>query len=777
MKFLSFTKILLFSFAIYPMVLMNAQANEYSISGLIKDAVTGEVLVGANIVLYKDSITTAAQHYRGTTTNIHGFYAFPNLRAGNYFLIARYIGYKTSVKELRNLKANMVHFTINLHLGEIEKEEVIVIGKKTDKSLISNLDVSPELLSKLPSLSGETDLFKLLQMLPGIKTATELSGGLYVRGGSPDQNLTLVDGLTIYNPSHIGNIASTFNSDAIQEIRLIKGAFPAEYGGRLSSILDIKLRSGTKERSKGILGIGMINSFFTLEGPISGNSTYMISGREMYYDKWQSRFKQSGAIPRYNFSDLNAKINYVASEENSFSFSAMYSKDNLYSSASLNELSYSTGWDNLCVGINWLHINSKSGLITSGFSVTNYDFRSLINNNSSQNVTDNFYAASKLRDYSLKQNYELHINEDHTLKTGFDITLHQYDLRYSTAYNPLMETDPYAADNFYSLEDALYFQTESQITSRLKLNTGLRFYYFGERKYFNAEPRFEFSFAVTENTFIKSAYAVTHQFLHLIVRNDVSLPTDVWYPSTKNILPGSSAQYVFGIDQYLGDGKDDYLLSLESYYRNMENLYEYKNSIELNSLKGSLENQLVKGKGEAYGVELFFNKKSGSVSGWIGYTLSWTRRQFDELNNGKLFFPKYDRRHDASAVLSYSINEHWSTGITWTYATGGRYSLPPGQYLFNEISPGTGANVYIDYSTLNNAQLPAFHKMDFNVTYKSSLLNAPVEIYLNIYNLYNRQNPFAKFVSKESENGTFVIKTKQLVLFPIIPTVGCNVKF
>ncbi|MFA6598441.1 MAG: TonB-dependent receptor [Ignavibacteriaceae bacterium] len=768
-------KILLFFLILSPLVLVNAQTKENSISGLIKDAVTGEILVGANIVLYKDSIKATDQHYKGTTTNIHGFYVFPNLPKGNYYLIARYIGYKPTIKEVSGLKSNTVHFNIDLIPGEIQKEEVLVIGKKSDKSLISNLDVSPELLSKLPSLSGETDLFKLLQMLPGIKTASELSGGLYVRGGSPDQNLTLVDGLTIYNPSHIGNIASTFNSDAIQEIRLIKGAFPAEYGGRLSSILDIKLRSGTKERNKGTIGLGLINAFFTLEGPISGNSTYMISGRDMYYDKWQDNLNQNSNIPRYNFSDLNSKINYVVSEENIFSISAMYSKDNLYSPESSKDLNYSTGWDNLCVGLNWLHINSRSGLLTSSLSVTNYGFRSLILNNSSEDITDNFFSSSRLRDYNLKQNFELHLNEIHTLKTGIDLTLHQYDLRYSTAYDPLLETDPYAGDNFYSLEGALYFQAESQLTSRLKLNTGVRLYYFGERKYFNAEPRLEFSYALTENTFIKSAYAVTHQYLHLIVRNDVSLPTDLWYPSTKKILPGSSDQYVFGIDQYFGG--QDYLLSLESYYRNMDNLYEYKNSSQLNSSKGTVEDQLVKGKGEAYGVEVFFNKKAGSISGWVGYTLSWTRRKFDDLNNGKIFYPKYDRRHDLSFVLSYNINDNWSTGLTWTYASGQRYSLPPGQYMFNEISPGTGSNIYIDYSELNNAQFPAFHKMDLNLTYKCSLFNLPFEIYLNIYNLYNRQNPFAQFVSKESENGNTAVKVKQLVLFPIIPTVGFNFKF
>jgi hypothetical protein len=225
-------------------------------------------------------------------------------------------------------------------------------------------------------------------------------------------------------------------------------------------------------------------------------------------------------------------------------------------------------------------------------------------------------------------------------------------------------------------------------------------------------------------------------------------------------------------------GGQDYLLSLESYYRNMDNLYEYKNSAELNSLKSSVEDQLVRGNGEAYGIELFFNKKSGNISGWFGYTLSWTRRQFDDLNNGKIFYPKYDRRHDLSLIIVYKFNDSWTAGMTWTYASGERYTQPPGQYQFNEISPGTGTNIYVDYPELNNAQLPAFHKMDLNLTYKFPLFNMPFEAYINIYNLYNRQNPFARYVSTETDsNGKTTVSVKQLVLFPLIPTLGFNFKF
>jgi len=495
----------------------------------------------------------------------------------------------------------------------------------------------------------------------------------------------------------------------------------------------------------------------------------------MYYDFYQNKVNKSSSVPRYNFSDLNLKINYRLSDANTLSLTALYSKDNLYNPPASSNLNYATNWDNVSIGLTWLHINAKSFLLTSGLSFTDYGFRSLIFNNSSQNLADNYFSSSRLRDYSLRQNVELHLNEDHTLKTGVELLVHQYELLYSTNYNPILELDPYAGDNTYSLEGALFFQMESRFSSRLTMNSGIRFYYFGEGKYFNAEPRFECTFAVSDNTFLKTAYSASHQFLHLITKNDVSLPTDLWYPSTKAILPSSSDQYIFGIDQYLG--KHEYLVSVETYYRNMQNLYEFKNASILNSSNGNLDDQLLRGKGEAYGVELFINKKSGDLTGWIGYTLSWTKRKFVELNNGKLFYPKYDRRHDISSVLVYKISEHWSTGITWTYFTGEYYSLSPGQFKFSEISPGTGSNLYVYYPNMNNAQLPAYHKMDLNITYKFQAFALPFEAYLNIYNLYNRQNPFARYTANEIENGKSVLKVKQLVLFPILPTIGINCKF
>jgi len=332
-----------------------AQETKYNISGFITDAVSGEALVGANILLYKDSLNFTLPPAAGTATNKFGYYVIPSLSSGNYYIISRYIGYRTNISEL-NIKGDQITFTLSVELfpEEIELKEVIVEGERRELINTSTVDVSPELLSKLPTLSGEVDLFKSLELLPGVNKSSEISSGLYVRGGSPDQTLTLVDGVIVYNPAHLGNIASTFNTDAISDIRLIKGAYPAEYGGRLSSVLDIKLRSGTKEKEKGTVGLGIINSFAAFEGPLTEKSTYMISGRVMYYDVLQRNFNTSSSIPRYNFFDLNAKLNYLLSESNILSISALYSNDRAYSPPTVSDTDYDIEWRNLNLSLNWL---------------------------------------------------------------------------------------------------------------------------------------------------------------------------------------------------------------------------------------------------------------------------------------------------------------------------------------------------------------------------------------------------------------------------------------
>jgi len=755
----------------------NAQTNSYTISGFITDAVTGEALVGSNILVYQDSIDIIHPPLTGTATNKFGYYAIPSLLKKKYVLIIRHLGYKTTIREIYvSGHSPSESFSVQMLAEEIELEEIIVEGEKQERTLTGTIDVPTELLTAMPTLTGEVDLFKSLEFLPGVNKSSEISSGLYVRGGSPDQTLTLVDGTIIYNPAHLGNIASTFNSSAISDVRLIKGAFPAEYGSRLSSVLDIKLRSGTKEKEKGTVGLGSINSFALFEGPLGSKSTYLVSGRVMYYDVIQKNFDIGNTVPRYNFYDLNSKLNLVISENSILSISAIFSQDHAYSPTDIQETDYDIEWTNLNLSMNWLQVNTKSLLLNSVISFINYEFSSKIGVNPTTVTSYTYFSNPNLTDLDFRQNAELRWHEDHIFKTGFDIALHNYDLLYSDVYSDALNKDPYAGKDITSIEAALYFQSESQFTPQLSANIGGRFYYFGSSKYFNIEPRISASYSFTPDFIMKGAFAIAHQFLHLIVRNDITLPTDLWYPSTKNIEPSYSKQYVFGFDTYWI--YQAYVFTIEGFYKDMQNLYEFKNSVQLNPVDDSIEDQFTKGQGEVYGVELFLNKRKGNFTGWIGYTLSWSRRQFDELNSGKIFYSRYDRRNDFSIVLAYKLFDNFNSGATWIYATGQRYSLPPGQFVFDPVGTGGDPQIQYNYKGINTEMFPAYHKLDLNFNYSFKWLNSDFETYLTLYNVYNRHNAFAQYVVlEENEQGEQVAVVKRITLFPFIPSFGIAIKF
>lgn len=751
-----------------------SQDKSISISGFVFDATTGEALIGTNILVYKDTLNKNIDPVYGAAANNYGFYMIPKLKREKYFLLFRYIGYKVAIREvnLTTLESNL-NFNVQLKPENISLDEIIVEGKKIDKNILSTVDVSPELLTKLPSLTGEVDLFLALQLLPGINKSSELSNGLYVRGGSPDQTLTIVDGGVLYNPAHIGNIASTFNSNAIRDIRLIKGAFPAEYGGRLSSVLDIKLRSGTKEKESGTIGIGVINSFFSLEGPLKESATYMIAGRWMYYDALQRSFNQQSSVPRYNFYDLNGKVNYNISEASSFSISAMFSRDNMYNPP-VDDIEYDIEWENLNVTLNWIQINSNSLFLNSSLGYVNYQFSTKIGVGNNTTSSSSYYSYPDLTDIIFKQNAELNIAMNNKVKTGFEISFHNYDLLYNEYYDLSVEQDPYAGKNINSIEAALFLQDEAEYFNDLKTNIGGRIFYFGERNQISFEPRVSLSYQMYNDFYFKAAASVANQYLHLIYRNDIALPTDLWYPATANIEPSQSTQYVLGFDKYFD--QDSYQASIESYYRNMKNLYEFKNSPKINPLNDSIEDQFIKGEGEAFGVEMFFQKRKGVLQGWIGYTLSWTKRKFDELNLGKVFYPKYDRRHDFSAAATYNLTNEITFGATFTYASGMRYNSATGQFGFGSIGVSGSPQLLLDYPGLNTTKFPAYHKLDLSFNYKIKLSKVDINIYANLYNVYNRKNVYAQYVVFPSDKSEPPM-LKRISLFPFIPAAGVSITF
>jgi hypothetical protein len=428
------------------------------------------------------------------------------------------------------------------------------------------------------------------------------------------------------------------------------------------------------------------------------------------------------------------------------------------------------------LSLNWLQVNKKSLLLSSIVSFINYEFSSKIGLNPETITSYTYFSNPNLIDFYFRQNAEIKWFQNHTFKTGFDIALHNYDILYSDIYNEALEKNPFAGKDITSVEASLYVQSESQFSDEFSANFGGRLYYFSAQRLLRFEPRVAASYKLSTDFVLKGAYAIAHQFLHLIVRNDITLPTDLWYPSTKNIQPANSSQYVFGFDSYWFE--KSFIITIEGFYKDMKNIYEFVNAPQFNPIDDSIEDQLTSGQGEAYGFEFFLNKIKGRFSGWIGYTLSWSVRQFDQLNGGKKYYSKYDRRNDISLVLSYELFEHFNMGLTWVFATGLRYTLPPGQFIFDPIGTGGNSQVQFNYSELNTAQFPDYHKLDLNFNYSFKMFNSDFEAYINLYNVYNRHNAFAQYVLlEENENGEEVPVIKRITLFPFIPSAGISIKF
>lgn len=753
-----------------------SQPNYGRIYGIVTEEKSGESVISISVMLYSDENIASGKPIRGTITNKFGVYTIPNVPPGEYYLITRAVGYRPFSQKVIVKENEKVKIDIQLQMQDVKGQEIVVEAERLDdaNARLSTITVSPAFISKMPSLGGEIDVFRTLQLLPGVKQATEISSGLYVRGGSPDQNLNLLDGVIVYNPAHLGGFLSVFNNDALREIKLVKGAFPAEYGGRLSSVLDMTMKEGTKEKLSGSGGVSLISSRLTLEGPINQNSTFMISGRRMYLDLIMLASSQDrDEMATYYFYDLNAKINYKISDNDRIFLSGFLCNDVL-DEPKKSDYNFDIFWGNKTANLRWMHIISPELFTNSSLIYTDYSFNTDIFDK--DNPSNNLKTKSQIRGWMVRTEAQYFPHQDHKIKSGFEIISHNFQSKFITDILPTEIENPFNTKDLNSIEAAFFIQDEWKISKLLNSNLGGRLYYFQEANYFAVEPRLSLSYSLTDNSAISLSAATAHQFLHLVVRNDITLPTDLWFPSTSKIKPSKSWQVVLGMEQLINNG--EYLISAEFYYKDMKNLLEYKDSAAF-SLGIPLEDQFTSGRGVAYGFELFLNKRIGKLTGWIGYTLAWTKRQFDELNNGKWFYPRYDRRHDVSIVLTYELGKRWELGASWVYGTGQAYTMPTGIYSYQ--SPIFGDNygeIKYQYTERNGSRLPAFHKLDLNFIYKFTWFDIPWQLSLNIYNAYNRKNPFAWYVKNTyDEKGQEHRQVKQLTLFPIIPTIGISFKF
>lgn len=767
-------------------------AQNYTISGTITDASTKETAVGATVYIKETN--------KGTSTNEKGFYQL-SMPKGNYTLVISYIGFNTieiPIELNKNLKINQ-----KIEPTVITAEEFTVVGEKenenTDDAVMSTVELKMDKVKTLPAIFGEVDVLKTVQLMPGVQTAGEGNSGFYVRGGGPDQNLILLDGATVYNASHLFGFFSVFNADAISDVKLVKGGMPAEYGGRLSSVLDISMTDGDYKKFKVDGGIGVISSRLTVQGPIKKDTaSFIASARRTYagdlaqpFVSDSSKFKGSN----YYFYDFNAKFNYKLSSKDKLSLSGYFGRDVFTFKNSDDGFDLNTPWGNAIVALKWSRIVSDEfyGDITASF--TDYRFRV-------EAIQDQFSFGlySGITDYSLKADYTYLPSILHKIKFGAAYTFHKFTPNSADVSSGDVDFNTGEKIFNYANEGALYISDEWDVSEKLKIHPGLRYtiyqhigpfkryskdettgapldtvvYNKGEtvKIYQGLEPRFTARYAFSESSSLKASFAQNYQYIHLATIATVSLPTDQWLPSTEVTKPQFSTQYALGYFKNLF--KNKWESSVEVYYKDMKNQVEYKDGVSPQDDGGTnVDNNLTFGRGWSYGAEFFIKKKYGKVNGWIGYTLSWTKRQFDDLNYGKAFYPRYDRRHDASIVFNYDISDRLVLGATWVYATGNALTLPTARYFIE-------GKVVDEYGERNSYRMEAFHRLDVALTLKGKETKKFKSSWnFSIYNLYNRKNPYFIYFSNEGNiyDGTLDLQAKQVSLFGIIPSVSWNFSF
>lgn len=774
-------------------------SQKFTITGYITDIENGEKLIGANVY--------DANTYSGGATNAYGFYSL-TLNKGKVLLTVSYVGYSTFKKEI-NLDQNI---SLNIELTPtIEIEEVLVEGQSNvgnvESSQMSVMSIPMKTIKNLPSFLGETDIIKAIQLLPGVQSGSEGMSGMYVRGGGPDQNLILLDGVPVYNASHLFGFFSVFNPDAIQDVKLIKGGFPARYGGRLSSVLDISMKEGSSKKFQGAASIGLISSKLTLEGPIGQNTSFIVSGRRTYGDiliaPIVALVGTMEGIEKlrlgYYFYDLNAKINHKFSNRSRLYLSAYMGKDRFYMKLKEDNDKMDTElwWGNITGSLRWNYmINQKLFLNTT---VTASRYKMLIGESSEYESYDyqgneperiNFSINynSGIYDYAAKADFDYFLSTNHTIKFGASETYHTYNPGvFSSLYTETNNAESkmeFGNNKIFAHELGVYAEDDMKIGNILKINAGLHWSGFSLKKvFYNAlEPRVSARVLINPQWSVKASYAKMNQYINLLTNAGVGLPTDLWLPATELIKPQLSHQVAAGSVYEITNDID---VSLEGYYKTMDNVIEYKDGASYFSFEDNWEEKINMGQGWAYGLELLVRKKYGPITGWVGYTWSKTERQFNrpgmELSYGKPFPYTYDRRHDISIVATYKQSEKVDIGLVWVYGTGNATTLGYELYPSDDIVNQNNQNYYYDYNYItyyesrNNWRMPAYHRLDLSVNFRKKLKWADRTLSVSIYNVYNRQNPY--FVMWHNFNNAGKYNLYQYSIFPIIPSVSYSVKF
>lgn len=805
--------------------------NRHTISGYFSDASTGEQLIGVNIY---DRLSGL-----GTSANEYGFYSL-TLPEGSCELRVTFIGYSTEAQTF-NLKNDTV-LNMRLSTEAIEFKEVVIsaVQNKVDQSQMSMIDVPIQKMNKLPVILGEPDVLKVIQLLPGVQSGSEGTSGIYVRGGGADQNLFLLDGVPVYNASHMFGFFSVFNPGAVKSVKLYKGGFPAHYGGRLSSVVDIRMKEGSDQQFKGDVSVGLISSRMNIEGPIvKGKSSFLVSARRTYidllaqpfitlYNKSQDNDQVTGG---YYFYDLNAKINHKFSDRSRLYFSTYLGRDKIYSKATYtyNNSTYyydesgggeevvtqesedradlNLNWGNRIAALRWNYQFNNKLFSNTTLTYSRYNFNTHMaygeyNLTDKLETSSSFDYFSSIQDYTAKIDFDYSPHPNHAVKMGAGFTAHYFEpgvqvLKISSSENPDDNYDNRTPNNeIDAYEHYAYVEDNISVGQRFKANVGL--HYSGisvqNQVYTSLQPRASARFKLFDNCSLKMSYAKMNQFVHLLSSSAIDMPTDLWVPVTSKLNPPVSHQFAAGTSLRLPWSLD---LTFEGFYKTMDNLIAYKDGASFSGTATTNWDEMVElGRGWAYGTEVLLEKTVGKTTGWLGYTWAKSERQFDGLNFGEVFPAHYDRRHDFSLVLTHAFSDRFDMGLTWVFNTGNAVTL--GAYQYPRL-PGNYDDSYWyselkDYGGRNSYRMPNYHRLDLGFNFHKKLDRGSRTWNVSFYNAYNQQNPFMLMWEEDYDNpvqvpvyddqGSLLYTNteyptvlKQLSVFTIIPSVSYTYKF
>ncbi|MBB6460837.1 TonB-dependent receptor [Flammeovirga kamogawensis] len=774
------------------------QTKDYTVSGFIKDATNGETLIGATV--YAEGTTD------GVVTNPYGFYSL-SLKEGEYNIIIKYIGYQTTTQKIvldKNQK-----LSIELQTMDVELDEIVVTGEREDANVsdvqMSTQKMDIETILKVPALLGEVDVIKSIQLLPGVSTVGEGATGFNVRGGGIGQNLVLLDEAPVFNSSHLFGFFSVFNPDAVKDVKLIKGGIPAQYGGRISSILDVRMKEGNSKKLQVQGGIGAIFSRLTVEAPIiKDKMSFLIAGRRSYIDILAKPFLSDDlAGSKFNFWDLTAKINYDINENNKIFLSGYWGRDQFGSSTVFN-----SSWGNVTGTFRWNHLFNDKLFSNITFYISDYDYALGV----SQNDTDSFNWDSRVKTYSFKPEFTWYVGKNNTITFGGQSIVYDFSPGTTTATSGGTELPPFQLQNQYGWENALYIGNDQKVSEKITLQYGVRvssFTYMGPvttyeyqdaatpntRKepipgsekvydnwepvetYYSVEPRFAMKYQFNEKNSVKASYNHMAQYIHLISNTTAASPLDVWSPSTNNIKPQVGDQYALG---YFRNFKENtFELSTEVYYKPMKNLIDYIDGADL-LLNQYLEGDLLNSTGQAYGLELYLKKNKGRFTGWISYTLARSEQKTEGINLGEYYPTRFDQAHNLTVSTFYDINERWSLSGNFSFVTGTPSTFPTNQIQVQ----GYGIPHNVD-GVRNNQRIPYYHRLDVSATLNGKKKpNRRWEHYwvFGFYNTYARKNPYSIYFQPDTERPAQGVPAPnqaiQLsVIGTIIPSVSFNFKW